>query len=155
MKINPQHSQHCTPCVALIWPKMRLHHYSDVIMSTMVSQITGVSMVCSTVCSDANQRKHRSSASLAFERGIHRWPVTGEFPAQRANNTDKRTFGTCSTPWPATEISVQERRWMPFCESKWPNDLEGQGQCLPFAIPAARIPRCILGANLVILAQIH
>ena len=28
-------------------------HYGDVIMSTMASQITGVSMVCSTVCSGA------------------------------------------------------------------------------------------------------
>ena len=43
---------------------------------------------------------------------------------------------------------------MPFCESKWQNDLEGQGQCLPFSISAAGIPRCIFGANLMILAQI-
>ena len=63
-------------------------------------------------------------------------------------------FGTCSTPWPA-KISVQERRWMPFCELKWSNDLEGQGQCLPFSIPAVRIPRYIFSANLVILAQIY
>ena len=28
-----------------------------------------------TVCSGADQRKHQSSASLAFVRGIHRWPV--------------------------------------------------------------------------------
>ena len=47
-------------------------HYSDVIMSTMASQITGVSIVCSAVCSGAHQRKHQSSASLAFVRGIHR-----------------------------------------------------------------------------------
>ena len=50
-------------------------HYGDVIMSTLASQITGVSMVCSTVCSGADQRKHESSASLAFVGGIHRWPV--------------------------------------------------------------------------------
>ena len=30
---------------------------------------------CSTVYSDADQRKHQSSASLAFVRGIHRGPV--------------------------------------------------------------------------------
>ena len=48
-------------------------HYSDVIMSAMASQITGVSMVCSTVCSGADQRKHQSSASLDFVWGIHRW----------------------------------------------------------------------------------
>ena len=50
-------------------------HYNDVIMSTMASKITSISMVCSTVCSDADQRKHQRSASLAFVRGIHRWPV--------------------------------------------------------------------------------
>ena len=50
-------------------------HYSDVIMGAMASQIIGVSIVCSTVCSGADQRKHQSSASLAFVRGIHRWPV--------------------------------------------------------------------------------
>ena len=55
--------------------KCRLQHYSNVIMSVMVSQITGVSMVCSTICSGANQRKDQSPASLAFVRGIHRWPV--------------------------------------------------------------------------------
>ena len=49
-------------------------HYSDV-MSATVSQITGVSIVCINLCSDADQRKHQSSAWLAFERGIHRWPV--------------------------------------------------------------------------------
>ena len=44
-------------------------------MRVMVSQIIGVSSVCSSVCSGTNQRKHQSSASLAFVRGIHRWPV--------------------------------------------------------------------------------
>ena len=50
-------------------------HYSDVIMSAMASQITGVSIVLSTVCSSADKRKCQSSVSLAFVRGIHRWPV--------------------------------------------------------------------------------
>ena len=51
-------------------------HYNAVIMSAMASQITGVSIVCSTVGSGEYQRKHQSSASLAFVRGIHRWPVS-------------------------------------------------------------------------------
>ena len=42
----------------------------------MASQITGVLTVNSTVCSGADQRKHQSSASLSFVRGIHGWPVT-------------------------------------------------------------------------------
>ena len=41
----------------------------------MASQITSPTIVYSTVCSDAAQRKHQSSVSLAFMRGIHRWPV--------------------------------------------------------------------------------
>ena len=41
----------------------------------IASQITGVSIVYSTVCSGADQRKHQSSASLAFVRGNHRRPL--------------------------------------------------------------------------------
>ena len=47
-------------------------HYSDVIMGTMASQTTRLTIVYSS----ADQRKHQSSASLAFVRGIHRWPVS-------------------------------------------------------------------------------
>ena len=50
-------------------------HYSDVIMRAMASQITGVSILCSAFCSGAYKKKHQRSASLAFVRGIHRWPV--------------------------------------------------------------------------------
>ena len=50
-------------------------HYSDVIKGAMASQITEVSIIYSTVCSGAGQRKHQSSASFAFLRGIHRWSV--------------------------------------------------------------------------------
>ena len=44
-------------------------------MDAIASQITSLTIVYSTVYSDADQRKHQSSASLAFVRGIHRWPV--------------------------------------------------------------------------------
>ena len=44
-------------------------------MGAMASQITSLTIVYSTVYSGADQRKHQSSASLAFVRGIHRWPV--------------------------------------------------------------------------------
>ena len=50
-------------------------HYSDVIMSAMVSLIIGFSIVYWTVCLRADQRIHQSSVLLAFVRGIHRWPV--------------------------------------------------------------------------------
>ena len=45
------------------------------IMNAMAFQITGVSFVCSTICSGADKEKHQASGSLAVERGIHRWPV--------------------------------------------------------------------------------
>ena len=47
-------------------------HYIDVIMTTVASQITSVTVVNSIVYSRADQRKHQSSTSLAFVRGIHR-----------------------------------------------------------------------------------
>ena len=49
-----------------------INHYIDVIMTTMASQIPSLTVVYSTVYSDADQRKHLSSASLAFVWGIHR-----------------------------------------------------------------------------------
>ena len=44
-------------------------------MSSMASQITCASIVCSNVCSGADQSKHQSSTSLAFVKGIRWWPV--------------------------------------------------------------------------------
>ena len=59
-------------------------HYNGVIMGMMASQITCLTIVYSTIFSDADQRKHQSSTSLVFLRRIHRasvnsphkWPVT-------------------------------------------------------------------------------
>ena len=50
-------------------------HYSDVIVHAMASQITSLTIVYSTVYSGTDQRKHQCSASLAFLRVIHQWPV--------------------------------------------------------------------------------
>ena len=67
------------------------HHYADVIMDTIGSQITSLLIVYSTIYSDTDQRKHPSSASLTFVRGIHwgqvnyphKWIVTRKmFPFQ-------------------------------------------------------------------------
>ena len=44
-------------------------------MGAIGSQITSLTIVYSTVYSGADQSKHQSSASLAFEWGIHRGPV--------------------------------------------------------------------------------
>ena len=60
------------------------YHCDDVIMSAVASQITSLTIVYSTVFSDAGQRKHPSSASLVFVWGIHRWPVNSphKWPAK-------------------------------------------------------------------------
>ena len=54
-------------------------------MGPVASQITGHTIVYSTFYSGADQRKHQSSASLAFVRGINRWPVNAahKWPATR------------------------------------------------------------------------
>ena len=57
----------------------RLLHCCDVTMGAIVSQITGVSIVCWAVYSGTDQRKHQSSASLHF---------TGGFPSQRASTAE-------------------------------------------------------------------
>ena len=72
-----------------------IHHYDDVIMGTIASQITSLPSVYSTVYSGADQSKHQSSASLAFVWGIQRGPV---------NSPHK---------WPVT------RKWFHFMTSSW------------------------------------
>ena len=57
----------------VIW--LLTKHYKDVIMGTIASQITSLASVYSAVSLGADQKKHQSSASLAFVRGVHRRPV--------------------------------------------------------------------------------
>ena len=59
-------------------------------MISMTSQIVGDCTVCSTVCSNADQPKHQSSAALAFVREIHLWRVNS--PSQRASNVEMFPF---------------------------------------------------------------
>ena len=47
-------------------------------MGAKTSQITSLTIIYSTVYSDADQRKQQSSASLAFVRGIHRGPINSQ-----------------------------------------------------------------------------
>ena len=57
-------------------------HYSDVI-------ITGGSIVCLTVCSGADQRKHQSSASLSWGESTGHQGI----PSQRASNVNNWDTG--------------------------------------------------------------
>ena len=49
-------------------------HYNDVIMSTIASQITAVSIVCSTVNSCTDERKYKA---------LRHWPLWREFTGDR------------------------------------------------------------------------
>ena len=68
-----------------IWYRKALLHYSDVRMNAMASQITGVSIDYSTVCSGADQENLKAT---------RHWPLWGEytgdreFPTQRASNAE-------------------------------------------------------------------
>ena len=55
-------------------------------MGAMASQITSLTIVCSTDYLGADQRKRQSSASVAFVQAIHRSPVNS--PAQMASNAE-------------------------------------------------------------------
>ena len=62
-----------------------MFHYSDVTMSLIASQIISVSIICSTVCSCAHQRKDQSSASLPGLCG-------GEPPVPRKRPVTRKLF---------------------------------------------------------------
>ena len=85
--IEPLYNFSLSPSIDVLhFVKMFCIHkkqYSDFIMRAMVSQITSLTIVYSTVYSGAD-KKHQSSTSLAFVRGIHRWPLN--FPHSNAEN---------------------------------------------------------------------
>ena len=93
----------CTGCRK--WPTSR-NHYNGAIMSAMASWITSLLIVYSTVYSDADQRKHQSSASLALVRGIHRSPVNSLH--KRASNAENVSIWWRHHAWYTSRTAV---RW--------------------------------------------
>ena len=77
-------------------------HYNDVKTGAIASQITSLMIVFLTVYSDADQRKHQSSVSLAFVRGIHRGPVNSphKWPVTR------KCFHLMTSSWVQVESVV-------------------------------------------------
>ena len=86
-------------------PILRTIYYSDVIMRAMASQITSLPIVYSTVYSSVDQRKQKSSALLAFVRGIHRWPV---------NSPHKRPVTRKRFPFDDVIMSIVIQIWWKF-----------------------------------------
>ena len=77
----PQHSTLQAQCVChlqddinfalilhfLSWSKVKyVRHYIDVLMGALASQITSLTIVYSTVYSDADQRKYQSNNFIAY-----------------------------------------------------------------------------------------
>ena len=96
-------------------------HYHDVIMGAIASKITSLTIVYSTVYSDADQIK-QSSASVAFVRGIHKWPVTRKmFPfvdvimkiKSRESRSSKTSVWNVQWFWNLLQSTVL---LPPFCE---------------------------------------
>ena len=83
-----QHQWHGTrqPLLGYYPGTLSCNHYSDVIMSAMVSQITGVSIVYTAACSSADQRKHQTIRVTGLCEGNS--AVTTEFPAPRASDAE-------------------------------------------------------------------
>ena len=88
-------------------------------MSTMVSQITNVSIACSTVSLGGDQRKHLSSASLA-----------GEFPVQKATNAEN-----VSTWW--RDDGELLKRWWDSMVAKAICDLMMSSTPTPERVPSS------------------
>ena len=81
-------------------------------MTTVASQITSLTVVYSIVYSDAYQRKHQSSASLAFVWVIHREPVNSP---HKGPVTRKMAHLMTSSwiPYPATILCEPESHMRP------------------------------------------
>ena len=71
-----------TPEQILFWR----FHYNDVIMDAMASQITSRTTVYSSAYSGADKKKTSKLRVTGLCEGNS--PVTGEFPVQRASNTE-------------------------------------------------------------------
>ena len=84
MNLDICHAATCLSPYNVRW----IYHYNDVIMSAMASQNTSRTILYLIVHSGADHRKHQSSASLTFLRGIHRWPVN----SPRKRPVTRKTF---------------------------------------------------------------
>ena len=108
------------------------HHYSDVTMGVMASQITSLTIVYSTVYSGADLRNIKAP---------RHWPLWGEFTAQMASNAEKACiWWRHYVLWPSDAIwryrsrstltKVMARylmkrshhlnqRWLIICKAQW------------------------------------
>ena len=74
-------------------------------MNTIASQITSLTIVYLTVNSGTDQRKHQSSASLAFVRGNHRRPVN----SPHKGPVTRKCFHLMTSSWNSPETRASLR----------------------------------------------
>ena len=86
-------------------------HYDDVIINAIASRITSVATVYLIVYSRADRRKHQSSASLAFVRGIHRISVNSPHkrPVTRKMVPFDDVIMLISVPSPRGSLTLQTK----------------------------------------------
>ena len=90
----------------------QLWHYIDVIMTTVASQITSLTSVYSIVYSGADQRKHQSSATLAFVRGIHR----DRWIPRKKGQLSRKCFHFMTSSWDWTHTRHPISGWSMWYE---------------------------------------
>ena len=135
-------------------------HHDDVIMCAITSQITSLTIVYSTVYSDADQRKHQSSASLAFVWGIdrgpvnspHKWPVTRKMfpfddvimPLQSAHcpAATWASFYLTRRHWYGTDTTIPEL-CAAFAVVTWPGS-HREPSCFPKSAVNGLAPTALL-----------
>ena len=107
-------------------------HCNNVIMSAMASQVTGLTIVYSTVYSVADQRKHQILASLAFARGIHQWPVN----SQHKGPVTRKMFLFDDLIMRASTKMAEDIAWKFFGISRFKNYKNSRGnKCLTDSFP--------------------
>ena len=81
-------------------------HYSDIIMGTIMSQITSLMIVYSTIYSKRRSKKTSKFHFTGLCEGNSL--VTGEFPAQRASNGENASIWWCRhISWPQTHFGIR------------------------------------------------
>ena len=106
-------------------PSHLFHHYSDVIMRAMASQVTSLTIVYSTVYSGGRSKK-TSKLRVTGLCEVNS-PVTGEFTTQRASNAANVSIwwrhhgvmsmrNTCYVISALVVVETQIEKYMVYCE---------------------------------------
>ena len=91
-------------------------HPGDVMVRAIAAQITGLTIVYSTVYSGAQKRKYQSPVSLAFVTEIHRWPVN--FPHK--GPVTPKIFYLMTSPWECIILVVSLWTFSRMCSALVP-----------------------------------